>query len=72
MPPPSEKVILRLAEALNAEKDELMLISSQGMVIRMPVEPIRVISRNTQGVRLISLDKNDTVVGVARVVSEGE
>ncbi len=52
------------------DKDELMLISSQGMVIRMPVEPIRVIRRNTQGVRLINLGKKDPVVGVARVVKE--
>ncbi|NOX97349.1 MAG: DNA gyrase subunit A [Nitrospirae bacterium] len=52
------------------DKDELMLISSRGMVIRMPVEPIRVIRRNTQGVRLINLGGKDEVVGVARVVSE--
>ncbi len=52
------------------DRDELMLISSQGMVIRMPVAPIRVLSRNTQGVRLIKLDEKDKVVGVARVVKE--
>ncbi len=52
------------------DKDELMLISSQGKVIRMPVEPIRVISRNTQGVRLINLGGEDEVVGVTRVVRE--
>ncbi len=52
------------------DKDELMLISSQGKVIRMPVEPIRVIRRNTQGVCLINLGGKDEVVGVARVVSE--
>lgn len=52
------------------DEDELMLISSRGMVIRMPVEPIRVISRNTQGVRLINLEEEDEVVGVARVAKE--
>ncbi|MCD5390337.1 DNA gyrase subunit A [candidate division NPL-UPA2 bacterium] len=52
------------------DRDELMLISSQGRVIRIPIAPIRVLSRNTQGVRLIRLDKKDEVVGVARVVKE--
>ncbi|MCK4325735.1 DNA gyrase subunit A [bacterium] len=52
------------------DRDELMLISSQGMVIRIPIAPIRVLSRNTQGVRLIRLDEKDEVVGVARVVKE--
>ena len=52
------------------ERDELMLITSGGMVIRMPAEPIRVLSRNTQGVRLIKLNEKDKVVAVARVVAK--
>ena len=54
------------------DKDELMLITHRGMVIRMPVEPIRVLSRNTQGVRLIKLDEGDNVVAVARVAVKEE
>lgn len=54
------------------DRDEFMLITSEGMVIRMPVEPVRVLRRNTQGVRLIKLDKGDKVVAVARVVSKEE
>ncbi|HEX6924853.1 MAG TPA: DNA gyrase subunit A [Longimicrobiaceae bacterium] len=50
--------------------DELMLITRNGIVNRQSVNGIRVIGRNTQGVRLINLDANDQVVDVACVVSE--
>jgi len=50
--------------------DELMLITRHGVIIRLPVDSIRVISRNTQGVRVMNLDAGDTVVDVARVVKE--
>jgi DNA gyrase subunit A len=50
--------------------DELVLITSGGMVIRLPVSDIRVIGRNTQGVRLIRLDEGDRLVSVARVMKE--
>jgi len=50
--------------------DELMLITSGGMVIRLPVSDIRVIGRNTQGVTLIRLGQDDRLVSVARVMKE--
>lgn len=50
--------------------DELMLITRNGIVNRQSVNGIRVIGRNTQGVRLINLDPKDQVVDVARVLSE--
>ncbi|MEO8879720.1 MAG: DNA gyrase subunit A [Gemmatimonadaceae bacterium] len=50
--------------------DELMLITKQGIVIRMPVKGIRVSGRNTQGVKLVNLDEGDIVCDVARVVIE--
>jgi DNA gyrase subunit A len=53
-------------------EDELMLITKHGVIIRQPVEGIRVISRNTQGVKVMNLDAGDTVVDVARVVKEDE
>jgi DNA gyrase subunit A len=53
-------------------EDELMLITKHGVIIRSPVEGIRVISRNTQGVKVMNLDAGDTVVDVARVVKEDE
>jgi len=52
--------------------DELMLITRHGVIIRMPVEGIRVIGRNTQGVKVMNLDSGDAVVDVARVVNEDE
>ncbi len=52
--------------------DELMLITKQGMVIRMPVKGIRVSGRNTQGVRLVELESNDKVNDVARVVLDDD
>src|SRR5215207_6018860 len=52
--------------------DELMMITRQGVIIRLPVDGIRVIGRNTQGVKVMNLDSGDTVVDVARVVKEDE
>jgi DNA gyrase subunit A len=52
--------------------DELMMITRQGVIIRLPVDGIRVIGRNTQGVRVMNLDAGDAVVDVARVVKEDE
>jgi DNA gyrase subunit A len=52
--------------------DELMMITRHGVIIRLPVDGIRVIGRNTQGVRVMNLDAGDLVVDVARVVREDE
>ncbi len=52
--------------------DELMVITRRGVIIRLPVNDISVIGRNTQGVKVINLDEGDTVVDVARVVKEEE
>jgi DNA gyrase subunit A len=50
------------------EADEVMLITNRGMLIRMPAGQISLIGRNTQGVRLISLESGEEqVAGVARV-----
>ena len=52
--------------------DELMMITRHGVIIRVPVDGIRVIGRNTQGVRVMNLDGGDALVDVARVVKEDE
>ncbi|MGH7459238.1 MAG: DNA gyrase subunit A [Longimicrobiaceae bacterium] len=52
--------------------DELMVITRRGIVNRQSADGIRVIGRNTQGVRLVNLDPEDTVMDVARVVPEEE
>ena len=49
-----------------------MMITRHGVIIRVPVDGIRVIGRNTQGVRVMNLDDGDTLVDVARVVKEDE
>jgi DNA gyrase subunit A len=54
------------------DSDELMIITQQGQVIRLPLSGVRVMGRATQGVRLINLDEGDRVVDVARVVVKEE
>jgi DNA gyrase subunit A len=53
-------------------EDELVLITRHGIVIRQRVDGIRVIGRNTQGVRLINLDAGDVVMDVACMVNEDD
>jgi DNA gyrase subunit A len=68
----SEKTgeIVALKEVL--PDDELMMITKKGIMIRVPVEGIRVSGRNTQGVKIMNLTPGDLVVDVARVVKEDE
>ncbi|MBK7594573.1 MAG: DNA gyrase subunit A [Gemmatimonadetes bacterium] len=53
-------------------EDELMMITKGGIIIRCPVQGIRVSGRNTQGVKLMNLDTDDRIVDVARVQKEDE
>ena len=52
---------------LVGEGDEIMLISSSGTLVRTPVDDISMQGRNTQGVRLIRVEKGQRLVGVARI-----
>ncbi len=54
------------ASRLVDEADQLIIITDRGQIIRIGVDGISTLGRNTQGVRLISLAKNERVVGVAR------
>jgi DNA gyrase subunit A len=54
------------------EADELMIMTTVGNLIRLPVRELAVISRNTQGVRLISLGDDDAVASVATIEEERE
>jgi DNA gyrase subunit A len=49
------------------DEDDLIMITSGGQVVRIAVKEVRVMGRNTQGVRLISLDGKDMLVSIARV-----
>jgi len=52
------------------DKDELVIITNKGMVIREGVHAIRVMGRNTQGVRVIRLKEGDSIADIAKVVAE--
>ena len=52
------------------DEDQLMLITDGGKIIRIRIGDIRVIGRNTQGVRLIDLDNGERVVSLARLAEE--
>ncbi len=50
-----------------AEDDEVMLISSNGTLVRTGVDDISIMGRNTQGVRLIRVEQGQRLVGLARI-----
>ena len=64
----TEKTGLVVACMTVQEEDEVMVITAGGMVVRTPVNGIRVIGRATQGVKVIRLKELDQVVAVARLV----
>jgi DNA gyrase subunit A len=57
---------------LVTEDDQLMLVTNAGKIIRMRIKDIRVIGRNTQGVRLIDLEEGERVVSLARLAEKEE
>lgn len=62
--------VIALKEVVDG--DDLMLMTEGGMAIRQHVSDIRVMGRNTQGVRLIRLKENDRLVGLAIVPVDEE
>ncbi|MBI2134934.1 DNA gyrase subunit A [Candidatus Woesearchaeota archaeon] len=52
------------------DNDEIMLITKNGITIRMPASQISVIGRSTQGVRLMKLEDNDKLVSVAKIIND--
>ncbi len=54
------------------DEDQIVVMSQQGMVVRMQCKDISTIGRATQGVRIINLNEGDRVTAIARVVSEEE
>ena len=54
------------------EDDDLMIVTQNGIMIRMNVHAISTLGRNTQGVRLISLKNGDAIADVTRLVIEDE
>jgi len=54
------------------EEDQLMLVTNAGKIIRLRIKDIRVIGRNTQGVRLIEIEEGERVVSLARLAEKEE
>jgi len=54
------------------DSDQIMMMTKNGIIIRCPINQIRVMGRATQGVRLIDLDEGDRVVDVAHLAVEDE
>src|SRR4029077_10528412 len=52
------------------DDDEIMLITTQGMVNRTRVAEIRVVGRNTQGVRVMNLNEGDKIASLAKIARE--
>lgn len=55
-----------------SDEDQLMVITSDGNIVRMRVDEISTIGRNTQGVRIVSLKGDTKVVDMARVIEKEE
>ena len=54
------------------DEDEVMIMTQRGKIIRCPMKNVRTIGRATQGVRLITLDEDDSVGTLARIPKEDE
>ncbi|MDF2832735.1 DNA gyrase subunit A [Chryseobacterium indoltheticum] len=52
------------------DEDGLMIINKSGVAIRMNMDEMRVMGRNTQGVRMINLKKNDEIAAIAKVAMD--
>jgi DNA gyrase subunit A len=60
--------VIGMKQVTNA--DDVMLITNHGKIIRMKIKGISTIGRNTQGVKLINVEKEEKVVGVARLAEK--
>jgi DNA gyrase subunit A len=68
----SERNGLVIGAVIVKDEDEIMLISNGGTLIRTSVTGVSVMSRNTQGVRLVSLNEGETLAGLETIVENGD
>ena len=61
---------LRASLDATRDADELLLMTARGKIQRIRASDISIMGRNTQGVRIMSLDEGDSVVAVVRVPPE--
>ncbi|MDY6990329.1 MAG: DNA gyrase subunit A [Thermodesulfobacteriota bacterium] len=59
-----------VAILLVTDEEDVMLVTSRGKIIRMPVKDVSVIGRNTQGVRLIAMEPGERVASAARLAEK--
>ncbi|MCK4925480.1 MAG: DNA gyrase subunit A, partial [Spirochaetes bacterium] len=52
------------------KSDQIVIITSRGMIIKLKVRSVSVMGRNAAGVKLVNIKEPDTVAGVARVIQE--
>ena len=52
------------------DEDDIMIITNKGIMIRQPVGSIKVIGRNTQGVKLLRLDEGAFISSISKVLNE--
>ncbi|MEO0899028.1 MAG: DNA gyrase subunit A [Bacteroidota bacterium] len=64
--------VIAIKQVEGTDDEDLMIITRNGITIRMRVEAISTLSRNTQGVRLISLRNGDSIASVAKVIEKEE
>ena len=55
-----------------SDADELLMMTAHGKIQRIAASDVSIIGRNTQGVKIMSLDDDDTLVAVKRVPKEEE
>ena len=68
----NEKIGLVVGIEQVVETDEILVITSDGNIVRMRVDEISVIGRNTQGVRVVSLKNDNRVVCIEKLMEESE
>lgn len=66
----TEKTGKSIGMMLVSEEDDIILISSDGSIIRMKVNEISILGRATQGVTLMRMSEGNTVVSMARMINE--
>jgi len=70
------KVTEKNGEAIDmktvTDRDELMLITEKGMIVRSPVKDVRATGRSTQGVRLMRVEHDDKIASIAKIVPDEE
>jgi len=54
------------------DDDDLMIMTDRGKIIRIPVSSLSIISRNTQGVKLIDMESDERLIGAVRLADQEE